>query len=160
MAKHEIDEALIRKVFKVLEAVKQLPGTTTLQGALKEVNEDASLRLRNVFMDKGHGMTLRGVLMEARARGEFEEKVRKAQAKKRLTLLKARVDNMIASADRYNARGLEVALEKIEQIAGKKRKAREMMSECREWIFNHDTYTKQSEGPRAVLSKLSETQMT
>ena len=99
MAKHDIDEALIRKCFKVFEAVKQLPGTTTLQRALKEVNEDASLQLRNVFMDKGHGMTLRGAMMEMRAKGEFEGKVRKAQAKKRLTLLKGKVDVMLASAD-------------------------------------------------------------
>lgn len=129
MVKHEIDEALIRKIFKVFEAVKALPGTTTHQKALKEVNEDASWGLRDVFMAKGHGMTVRGAMMEMRAKGEFEDKVRKAQAKKRLALLKGKVDTMIASADRYNARGLEAGLKRIEQIAGKKRKAREMRSE-------------------------------
>ena len=131
MAKHDIDEALIRKFFKVLEAVKQLPGTTTLQRILKEVNEDASLQLRNVFMAKGHGMTVRGAMMEMRAKGEFEDKVRKAEAKKRLTRLKGTVDTMLASADRNTGRGLEAGLKEIEQIAGKKRKARETMSEDR-----------------------------
>ena len=130
MAKHEIDEDLLRKFFEVIEAVKKLPSTTTRQKSLREINEDVSRRLRSVFMDKG--LTCHGVMMELRARHEFEEKVQKAQAKKRLTLLKGKVDVMLASADLYTARSLEVALKEIGQIAGKKRKARVMMSEERE----------------------------